>query len=112
MCLLGDIAYARVLGLVTNLSFDLIKRKKVKKRKKEKSHAVRHKSDLVVSKGVMDLGRKRVRLIRYLVEFDSQHTSIPQGLTAYSLISEPLNPITSSTKPATKALLIAVMLKL
>lgn len=88
-----------------NLSFDLKKR-----RKEKRSHAVRRKSDLV-SRGVMDLERKRVRLIRYLVELDSRHTSIPRGLTAYSLISEPWKPITSSPKPATKALLIAVMLK-
>lgn len=59
----------------------------------------------------MDLGRKRVQLIRYLVEYDSHGTSIPQSLTAYSFISQPWNPITSSTKPATKALLIAAVLK-
>lgn len=70
------------------------------------------RSDLVVSGGVMVWGRKSLQLIRYFVEFHSRHISIPQGLTAYSLISEPLNPIRSSPKPATKGLPVAVMLEL
>lgn len=102
MYLKQDVANAKVLR-VANHSFY--------QKKKKKPHAVTHKSGLAASRGGMDLGRKRVRLIRYLVEFDSQHTH-PRGLTADSLISEALNPITSFTKPATKALLIAVVLKL
>lgn len=107
MSLFGDVAYAKVLGLVANLSFDL---KKIE-RQKLKSHAV-SQIWFRSQRGSDGLGRKSLQLIRYFVEFDSGHISIPQGLTAYSLISEPLSPIRSSPKPATKALPVAVMLKL
>lgn len=88
-------------------TFPLIS-KKLKDRKKRVVQSVR--PDLTASRRVMDLGS--LRLIRYFVEFDSGHISIPQGLAAYSLISEPLNPIRSSPKPAAEALPVAVMLKL